>query len=395
MNSIRRLLVMSTVSGVIFNYINLFINLFIWEKGRNISDVAWFNLVLFVCWGFAFVFGAQILNKYSLRLVFRLSAVFGVLTFWMVYAIDVEPKYLYLALLAVPVGITNGLNSCAQNLGVSLFGKGEEFAVYFSVSNIIGQVIQIVNPLLFAIVIQSIGYNGSFAVMLVFVAIMIVVSSFVPNMTLSGEHKTKMTDYRYSKVFYNRALKWMIPSIIAAGFFMQFQGLFSLIFTFSVTENKLIIAILQITYTICTMISMYLYRKYRDQGRLTDSFWLMLGMVLASVGFGIALYPTAPILVISNILTTVGLFFFATIWNARQFITINLLSPAAKTRILVWRELLLVLSRIIVLAPVLGIKDFSSWPFRLLMVFCFASALTIPYLSKKGIEEKEALYHKT
>ncbi|MBP1999272.1 hypothetical protein J2Z69_000291 [Paenibacillus shirakamiensis] len=387
MNSMRKLLLMNTAAGIIFNYINLFINLFIWEKGQSIADVAWYNLVQFLFWGAAFVWGVKLLNSYSLRFVFLASAIFAAITFGVVSVLHIEPKFLYLALLALPVGITNGLNSCAQNLGVSLFGKSDDFAAYFSTSNIIGQVIQIVNPIVFAIVIQTIGYTGSFAVMLGFVGVMVACAFFIPNATLASQQTKSVASYAISNVFFTPTLRWMIPSIIAAGFFMQFQGLFSLIFTFSVTENKLIIAILQITYTVCTILAMVLYRRLRNEGRFHNSFWLMLGMIMASIGFGIALYPKAPILILSNILTTVGMFFFMTIWNARQFIAINHLDAAAKSRILVWRELLLVIARIAVLAPVLAIKDFASWPFRLLMLFCFIVALTIPYLSKKGTEE--------
>ncbi|GIP20403.1 hypothetical protein [Paenibacillus sp. J22TS3] len=45
------------------------------------------------------------------------------------------------------------------------------------------------------------------------------------------------------------------------------------------------------------------------------------------------------------------------------------------------------MASIVVLAPVLEISHFSSWPFRLLIIFCFASALTITYLSKKGMKD--------
>jgi hypothetical protein len=179
----------------------------------------------------------------------------------------------------------------------------------------------------------------------------------------------------------------MLPSLFSAGFFLQFQGVFSIIFTFSVTDNKLLIALLQITYTICTLISLYYYKKFKDMGKLSDSFWLAFGMVAASLGFMIVLFPSAPVLIISNILTTIGMFFFITIWSSRQFVTISQFEPIMQARILVWRELILVFSRMIMLGLTLLIHDFNGFAFKAIMIFCLICALSIPYLSKKGIEK--------
>jgi hypothetical protein len=179
----------------------------------------------------------------------------------------------------------------------------------------------------------------------------------------------------------------MIPSLFSAGFFLQFQGIFSIIFTFSVTDNKLLIALLQVTYTFSTLISLYFYKKYKDKGQLSDSFWLVFGMVAASLGFMIVLFPSAPVLIISNFLTTIGMFFFMTIWNSRQFVTISQFEPIVQARILVWRELILIFSRMTMLGLTLLIHDFNGFAFKAIMIFCLICALSIPCLSKKGIEK--------
>jgi YQGE family putative transporter len=389
-SSLKRLLVMNGSSSIIFNYIGIFINLYLWEKGQNIFDIAWFNLILFISWGICFLIGAQMITKYSISIIMRTSAIFAGLTFLILSLIHFEPKLLYIALIAIPAGASNGFYSAASNLGLSLFGKGKEFADYFVASNLIGQVIAFVNPILFALVIKGFGFIGSFVLMLIFVSNMVVISYFLPILTLANEKKPLLQDMQITKVFFTPSLKWMLPSLLAAGFFLQFQNVFSLIFTFSVTEDKLLIALLQVTYTTCTLISLYLYKKYKDNGKLSDSFWLTLGMIAASLGFMIALFPAVPILIISNILTTVGLFFFFAIWNSRQFVTISQYEPIHQARILVWRELVLVFSRVVMLALTLTIRDFNGFAFKAIMIFCLICALSIPYFSKMSIESEKA-----
>jgi MFS family permease len=380
---------MNVSSSIIFNYMGIFINLFIWEKGQQIFDVAWFNLIMFIAWGVAFMFGAKLLSRFTIGSVMRVAAICAGITFILLSWVHVEPKLLYLTLIALPVGITNGLYAAAQNIGISLFGKGKEFTAFFSSANIFGQFIAFLNPLLFAVIIQWIGFIGSFLVMFFFIGLMILTSYYVPHISLKEADEAVFDTFGIRQVFTTARLKWMIPSLIAGGFFIQFQGIFSLIFTFSITNDKLSIALLQIMYTAFTVASLFFYQRFSRTRRVSDSWWLTFGMLAAAVGFLLALFPKPSILIVSNILTTIGLFFFLTIWSARQFVIMNDLRPVHQARVLVWRELLLVLSRIMMLTLVLGITDFHGYIFKGLMIFSFSSALLIPYFSKKsdGLEK--------
>lgn len=384
---LKRLLLMNATAAIIFNYIGIFINLYIWEKNQRIFDVAWFNLVLFGSWGLTFLLGADLLTKSSIRVAMRVSAIFGGIAFVLLSWVNFEPKLLYLAILAIPVGATNGFYNAANNLGVSLFGKGREFIAFFSGMTIIGQIIAFLNPLLFAFVIKWIGFSGSFLLMFVFVAIMIACSFLLPDLTLSQEKEPLLQNFQFKKVFHTSGLKWMIPSLIAAGVFMQFQGVFSLLFTFSVTNDKVIIALLQIMYTCFIVLSMYMYKWFRN--KLNDTFWLTLGMIAISIGFMIVLYPKAPVLIISNILTAIGMYFFVNIWSGRQFMIISQFEPIVQARIMVWRELLICVARIFMLMLILMIENFEGIAFKLIMISSFIAALTIPYFSKKGMERLE------
>ncbi|WP_135554010.1 MFS transporter [Paenibacillus cymbidii] len=377
---IRRLLLMNASSMIIFNYIGIFVNLYIWEKEKSIFDVTWFNLVMFVSWIVAFAIGARILTRYSNRLLIRITAISGGLTFLLLSFLELDNKLLWISIIAIPVGIMWGLYASTQNITLSLYGKGRDFESYFSYSSLIGQAISIANPIVFALVIQWLGYNGSFLLMFLFVATLLTVSFFIPTLTLSEERTPLFENIRFSAVFNTSALRWMVPSCITAGLFIQFQGLFALIFTFSVSSDKLVIAMYNMLYALSSIAAMTMYRRLK----VGNGKWLTIGVLLVSVGFLCPVWPVAPLLVISNILTTMGMFYYGTIWNMRQFRIISSRTPIEQARIFIWREWILNLSRIAMLVFTLFVRDLHGTSFFVLIGLAVVSALLVPYFSHKS-----------
>ncbi|UUZ94274.1 hypothetical protein LJK87_06660 [Paenibacillus sp. P25] len=99
--------------------------------------------------------------------------------------------------------------------------------------------------------------------------------------------------------------------------------------------------------------------------------------------------PKAPLLIASNVLTTVGMFYFATVWNTRQFRVISQQTAMEQARILLWREWFLNLSRIVMLILILFVDDLKGPMFMALIALALISALLIPWFSRKGSEAFE------
>ncbi|WJH33788.1 hypothetical protein N6H14_27925 [Paenibacillus sp. CC-CFT747] len=110
-----------------------------------------------------------------------------------------------------------------------------------------------------------------------------------------------------------------------------------------------------------------------------------------SAGFLVTMIPYAPLLIVSNLLTTMGMFYFSTIWNTRQFAIISVSTPVEQARIFIWRECFLNVSRMVLLLLVLGlqVKDFQGAGFFLLLFLALFCAATIPYFSKMGTDSFE------
>ncbi|MFC5448717.1 MFS transporter [Paenibacillus aestuarii] len=382
---IKRLLLMNASSTVIFNYIGIFVNLYIWEKNHNIFEVVWFNLIMFATWTLAFAVGSRVLTSYTTRVLIRANAICGGIVFLLLSVLELENRLMWITIISIPIGVMWGFYASAQNITLSVYGKGKDFEQYFAIANIINQIVSIINPIAFALIIKWMGYSGSFLLMFLFVALLFIVSFYIPTITLAGERMPLFQGIRFKRVYSTPSLRWMVPSLMAAGVFLQFQVLFALVFTFSVSEDKLVIALLNVLYACFAIGAMMLYRRLK----VREGAWLNIGMLFISVGFLLPLFPKAPILIISNILTTIGMFYFGTVWNTRQFRIITKQTAMKQAQIFLWRECFLNVSRIFMLILALSVKDIRGGAFIALIALALVCTLVVPYFSGRSTKAFE------
>jgi MFS transporter, YQGE family, putative transporter len=380
----RMLLIMNVISSIIAIYIGIFINLYIWEHDHSITEVSLYNMSMYVSWGISFVAAAKLLTRFTIRLPLAVSAICGAAAFLYLGSVQLDNRYLWIIVLGIPVGGMLGLNSASQNLSIALRGKGSEFAPYFAAIMVLSQGLSIAVPFLSAKVIDSFGYPGSFVLMLLFVAIMLGFSICMPKITLAvAPNQAKSLShgkYGFRVAFGRPGSKWILLSLLAAGVFLQFQNLFTLLFTFTVTQDKVLIALLNMLYTLCSLLGLWMYRKIKfDEMR-----WLWIGMTLMAVGFVIVLFRQPAALIASNILTTIGMFYFSTVWNAQQFRFIQHAGPDEQTSFLVWRECLLVVTRCILLAFTLPLKDMGGSGFAIIIGVTVVCLLSIPAFQSRA-----------
>ncbi|EFM10778.1 hypothetical protein PaecuDRAFT_2022 [Paenibacillus curdlanolyticus YK9] len=386
----KKLLAMNTVSSIIAIYIGLFVNLYLWEQTHSIAELSLYNLSMFISWGIAFTATAKLLTRFTIRLPLGVSAVCGGIAFAYLQYAHLEPRWAWIVILGIPIGAMFGFSTAAQNLSIALSGKSSELSPYFAAVSIIGQVLSIAVPFAAAQVINGFGYGGSFALMLVFLVLMLVFSAFIPRMKLpapQGEaERADHGKFRFRLAFGQPGAKWMLLSMLAAGIFLQFQNLFTLLFTFSVTENKVLIALLNMLYTLSAVGGLWVYRKYR----IHEIRWLWMGAGLLAVGFVIVLFRHPAALVVSNVLTAVGMFYFTTVWNAQQFRFIQPAGAIRQTSFLVWRENILVATRCLLLVLTFQLTELHGVWFVMIISFTVCCLMLIPlfqHLALRGREE--------
>ncbi|GAB6990790.1 MFS transporter [Paenibacillus pini] len=382
---IRKLLIMNAIFSIISIYIGIFVNLYIWESNQGIGEVSLYNLSMYICWGITFAFAARLITKYSIRVLLFISALCGAVAFIYLMTVHFDNRALWITLLGIPVGMMFGFSQASQNLSIAMQGKESEFAPYFAAVNITGQVLNMAVPILSAAVIQGFGYQGSFVVMLTFIIIMLIYAVSMPRISLPPKQVQPIKERRepfytlgFRSAFGYPGAKWVLCSLLAGGVFLQFQNLFTLLFTFSVTENKLLIALLNMCYTLSSLLGLYLYRKIK----FNEMRWLWIGTSLLAIGFLIVLIPYSPALIISNVLTSIGMFYFSIVWNAQQFKYIKHLDPSRQTTFLVWRECTLVFTRCILLSLTFSLTEMKGIGFAAIILVTLGCLIAIPIFQK-------------
>ncbi|WP_136606650.1 MFS transporter [Paenibacillus dokdonensis] len=391
-NDIRKLLIMNIISSIISIYIAIFVNLYIWESNHGIGEVSLYNLSMYICWGLTFALASKLINRYSIRVLLAISAVCGALAFIYLMTVHLDNRLLWITLLGIPVGMMFGFSQSSQNLGIAMQGKENELAPYFAAVNITSQALNMAVPILSAAVIQGFGYRGSFITMLIFIIVMLIYSSRMPRIYLPPqasaiEIREPIYTLGFRSAFGYPGAKWVLLSLLAAGIFLQFQNLFALLFTFSVTQNKLWISLLNLLYTLSSLLGLLLYRRIK----FNEMKWLWIGTLLLAFGFLIALLHNPIMLIASNVFTSVGMFYFSIVWNAQQFKYIKHLSPATKRTFLVWRECILVFTRCLLLSLTFSLTEMRGMAFGIIVMITIACLVAIPVFQRLAGRENSKM----
>jgi MFS transporter, YQGE family, putative transporter len=386
-SDMRKLLMMNNSFQIIFSYISIFVNLYIWEKSNRISDIAIYNLVMYAVLVIFFTWGGKLLLSYSIRFLMGLSSIFAAASFIILLFYHPENHFLWLAFLGTSIGILQGFFWSGMNLTLVFFGRGHEFTEYFSVQAIISQVINIALPILSGFIIKYFGYNSSFALMFIFVIMMFLTSFQIPKFSLKEalkENERLLDRKELVTLLVKPGFRWNFPANVLSTFFVQFQSLFALLFTFSITDNQLYIALLNVCYTLCCIVALQVYKRVRS---LKENVWLFVGMIFVSFGFLLALYPIAPILVLSNVLTTVGMFYFGTIFSSQQYRIMEYEDILGKLRVLILQDWVLAVARLFIFSLIYFVKDFKGPFFVGLLILALTSCLLLPLFQKKAMHE--------
>lgn len=379
---LKRILIMSSSFNVIFNFISIFVNYYIWQTYHHISDICLYNIGMYCTWGMAFATGAKLLTRFSIRIPMRLSALSGALTFLLLILLHIHNHTLWILTIAAPTGLFGGFYYSGQNLGISMSGTGKEFGSFYFTQSLIGQIIALVNPILSALFIHFSGFLGSFILMFVFVSAMIYISFLVPCITLKEAigNKALYKNFSWNKVFFEQAIRWMYTSILIGGVFFQLQATLATVLTFNVSGSAIWIAILNTSYTLACIIGLRIYRKLT----IPNQKWLMIGILFVATGFILALFTQSIILVLSNFATCVGMFYFNSVYNAQQYQVLSNYPPYERTRIFVWREVTFCVSKSLILALIFPLHQLEGFAFAGLLAFALLCGFSIPFIQSRA-----------
>jgi MFS transporter, YQGE family, putative transporter len=365
----KSFLIMSSVLTIISNYNGIFVNLYVWDQSHSLFNIGWYNLWLFFAASSAYTVATKILMIKSIRTIVQISACSGAVSFLLLLFAHFSNELMGIVIYAVPIGIFLGTYWGGMNIMLSIFGKGKEFELFYSYFAIISQVLSMIVPLLSASVIYLSGFFGSFLLMLLFIVIMFITSFYIPDFSLRQTYEYMSLKGIIRLVKFDE-IKSFLPVSFFHAILVTFQNLFVLLFTFQVTENEWLIAVLNILYSLSSIIALKLFNA---NFHISKNAWLFIGVILMTIGFGSALTNYSVGLVISNICTTFGLFFVNTIVYSGQLASIEKIDVSRKVALLLYREWTFFFMRYLVLGIVLFIDGRVSLFYGLIILVAISS----------------------
>lgn len=389
-NDLKKILFLHISASIIFVYISIFVNLYIWETERKIFDIALFNLVNYLCLGFSYSLGTFLLTKKNYTFVMKFSSIAASISFLILSFVNTDNHIYKIIIVALSFAFMKGFYYAGNNLSIAMFGEENEISTFYFYSSIFRFGILITTPFLFWLFIYFFDYLGSFLLMFFLSLLMFYIATKIPNYSLKtylkpNEKFIKNINFKYI-MFDSLPKKWYCLSTFFYGFFWQFLIFFTIVFTFNITENKLYIAALNVIYALFTFIALKFYKKFKEK-QLT---WVYIGLLLVFLGFTFVIFSNSIImLLIANILLTVGSFFFDNIIKSQHLLFVKKSNTIEKAKILMWREYLLSLSRVSLLFWALFIDDIGSVNFITMIIVAIIIGVLTPFTNYKFMQYKK------
>lgn len=377
----------NTAMQVIFNFVGIFVNLYWWNQGQPILEVSLFNLCGTVMLFTSYLVGSQYLYKRDIRFVMLLSSIFAGVTFVALFFYLPHWRNVFTVGVGLAFGLTQGFFWAANNSSMYTFLKSEQYADYFSVNTVVGQVIAVVVPLVSAGVVGLVGFHTSFLIMLVFVLGAFVVSMRLPHKGLDQNLFADRAGYR--AVFSQPGTSWVMAVVMCTGLVNQFLTLFSMIFIFAVSNQVGIVAVLNIGYSLVLLGALTLYRR----AQWSQDVWLVVGIGLILLSYGLAfvvghtLWSTVVVL-----LMRVGGLWLQGASGRQRYRVIMQGDVVWRTRFGLWMEIPFALSRCTVLIGGMFVRQVGDTGFIVLTVISGLAMIALPLFTRLAIHRYEAVH---
>lgn len=368
------LLKMHGFAMFIFMYIDIFINLYIWNENKELSSLAIFNLLSFWFLPFFFWLGTHFFIRYGFQNSMRFFSFYSLFSFILFYFISHAIIGIQLIIIAISISIIKGFYYGATNVASSILAKDNEFVPYFSYQNIIRHIVSIFLPIASAYIIIRWDMKVSFIVISFLIFIFLLSISKLPTVHMA----TKTKIHSLIDLFKNKTNKYYMTSSFLTGFFQQFIIFYSVVLTFEITDNAIYVGILYSLYALLTFFSFKFYKITS----FSDTFWIIIGIIFIFIACLFIYFTDSMwILIVSNVLFILGIFFFDSINKTQHFQMIHQKNDSEKASLLLYREIFLNIGRCIALFGAYFINSSSSDSFFIFMMICIITGLLIPFIN--------------
>jgi MFS transporter, YQGE family, putative transporter len=206
---VLRLSLTQMLFSAIYQFSNLFINVYLFKENQDIQVVAYFNFFLFLSWGICFYFGFKIceLNTRAAQSLSGITCLIGVIL--LIFGVH---NVFWLGLF---MGATGGFFWTSYLSTYRLLGKNSENGETFARVSLLSSVVTIFIPIFFGYLVEGSSYFVGFIVLLVLSILMIVISFYLPALSIETIKLTKQSFQHPIFIFSN----------VLQGFYFSFVGI--------------------------------------------------------------------------------------------------------------------------------------------------------------------------
>ncbi|WP_273854011.1 hypothetical protein [Guptibacillus spartinae] len=380
-NGLKRMILFNTSTSVVFTFVDLFVNLYIWQQNKQLLDLVWFNFFMFSLWSISYVSGSYLFYKKDLKTVMRAGSIFSLILFGLLSFVTFDEPFHWIMFAGSIYGLMRGVFSAGITLALSILGEGKEFKLFFQQSAFWRKAVNNFIPLTFAFILSTLNYGNTFIVMFIFSIGLFLLSFMLPDISPKKDRISNpfTKEIGLKKVFKGGKTKLLPYSYYFGGMFAEFQTIFLMYFTFTITEDKFFVALLNVFYTLLVFIMIKLF----NASKLSPVSWMIIGILLAFLGLGLATTLSNLWLLVPNILLVIGNFIFRTNYYSQQYEQLEGEGKTKRIQITIWREVILCISRISFLTIIIILHAIDLFSIYILLSMIIFTTSIVPVIHNK------------
>lgn len=378
-NVTKFMIIMRIIYSVFKTFILIFINIYLWQKGKSIQTVAVFNIFNYIAATVSFYIGNiialknikynYILSSLSFIMAFALTAILG----------DKVASY------AIVIGILGGFGDGFFFFNLNIFQADEldkeEMDHFMSIIGGVNKASAIVTPIVSGIIIERLGFIYMIYFLLMLVTVQLVLSFKMPSKKINTVGKVDI-----SKTFKRTEYSKILWTNMSKSPYQQFTNMANSVFLFSLLTSETIIGFLNSSFAIFSILMFALYRyviKFMHRKKA-----MLYGAIASSIVVILLVRPNLITFIIFGAMISIGNAFFNTPMVGVQLHSAKVFSKDQSELLgnLIHRVIMLNIGRVIFFGLMyLFYVDFTSPIFIIFLVYNLFSPMLTYYLAKDVI----------
>ena len=377
--SIRILLVCFALFSTAVTFGNIFINIYIWKEGQDLTDVALYNLSFYGMSLVSTLAGNYLIRIMHSRMVFIAASTLVMFTF--IFLPLVTADWGSSVIVGGIFGMAVGLFYIGFNLYTLVLTNETTRTYILSMEEVLGRLTGLLVPVLSSMLLEYIGYFSTFS-LLTLIMFLFVLASF-----LTPKYKSAFSLHSIEANLW-RKYQPILVSLVAFGFMNGVMVVASSVLVFSRISSEMFIGLLNTLLAFLGIVSAYyLGQKLPRKG---PKRFVQIGTFLCVLASVFLFFDQLIFLLIFNVLIVIGLPLLWIPVNVTHFQKMKELACPTKQQCdlsklmayLFIRELFLTIGRVIffcllVFTPLFQETDSSQY-FLLIVI------LLLPILILKG-----------